>query len=46
MAGAVTELHPLWEKVHVPKIRVQEALEPEKLFVKVPMSFVMDALGW
>lgn len=46
MAGAVTEPHPLWETVHAPKIKFQEALEPEKLFGKVPMSFVMYSLGW
>lgn len=46
MAGAVTEPHPLWETVHAPKIRFQEALEPGKLFVKVSVSFVMDALDW
>lgn len=46
MAGTFTKLHPLWETVHALKIRFQEALEPEKLFVKVSMSFVTDALSW
>lgn len=31
MVGAVTEPHPLWETVHAPKIKFEEALEPEKL---------------
>lgn len=46
MARAVTEPHPLWETVHAPEIKFQEALEPEKLFGKVPMSFAMHSLSW
>lgn len=46
MAGAVTEPHPLWETVHEPKIKFEEALEPENLFGKVPMCLVMYSLGW
>lgn len=46
MVRAVTEPHPLWERVHAPKIKLEEALELEKLFGKVPMSFVMYSLGW
>lgn len=46
MARAVTEPHPLWETVHAPKIKFQEALDLEKLFGKVPMSFALHPLGW
>jgi bacteriorhodopsin len=46
MARAVTEPHPLWEKIHAPMIRFQETLESGKLFGQVFVSFVMYCLGW